>query len=170
MQKEKIYHRQTINLIPHLLLGPKEHLEDLQIPLVQNLTVGLGIKDHISYFGLNYLISLQVNYNDSGYRYSSQSTFQSIPYFNSRKLYFSCKKRCISSSPLGIEAIGFIKTNGSDKSSGTPDIEILMVNHLINRDLKTLTNVGEAIYQKCFQNVEELIGIKDDKYNKSYCH
>lgn len=43
-------------------VGPREHLQDLQIPLVQNLQVGLGVKDHISYFGLNYLTSLPVNF------------------------------------------------------------------------------------------------------------
>ncbi|XP_046963831.1 glucose dehydrogenase [FAD, quinone]-like isoform X1 [Vanessa cardui] len=102
---------------PHLLMlsgiGPKEHLESMGIPVIQNLKVGESLYDHITFpsivFTLNStrltLVERKIANIENMVQYTQ---FGDGPF----------------SSLAGIETIGYIKTNVSDEKEDFPDLEL----------------------------------------------
>lgn len=66
-RKEVILSAGTMNS-PQLMMlsgiGPKQHLEEIGIPVIQNLSVGMNLQDHISFNGLTFLVNDSVTIND----------------------------------------------------------------------------------------------------------
>ncbi|KAF2878935.1 hypothetical protein ILUMI_27239 [Ignelater luminosus] len=135
---------------PQLLMlagiGPKEHLKELEIPLLVNLPVGQTLYDHISFLGMifntNRVLEPASNLFDprqllSWYRYGIGPL----------------------SSLGGFEALGYIKTNVSTEEGDYPDIEIILsgAGHLhtdyglINR---RTTKISDNFYYKMFLSLE----------------
>lgn len=96
-------------------IGPREHLEKHQIPVVKDLPgVGKNLHDHICFPGLTFLV------NDSVA--SDQRLLESPEAFINWVLY--------GKGPLtmlgGVEALGYFHTNVS-QGSGAPDIEFIFL-------------------------------------------
>lgn len=135
---------------PQLLMlagiGPKQHLQELGIPLVVNLPVGQTLYDHISFLGL----ILNTN-----------RTLEPMSNLFDPRQLLSWYEHGIGplSSLGGFEALGYIKTNASTEKEKYPDIEIILsgAGHmhtdygLINR--RTL-KVSDNFYYKMYLSLE----------------
>lgn len=65
-RKEVILSSGTIGSAQLLMLsgiGPKEHLQELNIPVIQDLRVGYNLQDHVGLFGLTFLVNQPVSIN-----------------------------------------------------------------------------------------------------------
>ncbi|XP_043591389.1 glucose dehydrogenase [FAD, quinone]-like [Bombus pyrosoma] len=113
--KEVIVSGGTINS-PQLLMlsgiGPKEHLTEHDIPVIQDLRVGHNLQDHISAGGIIFLVNEEVSI--------VQNRLNNIGYV--------LKYAISGSGPLTTlafnEALGFINTKYANASDDFPDIQI----------------------------------------------
>lgn len=102
-------------------IGPKQHLQDLRIPVVKDLPVGDNLQDHVSFGGLVFLINDTVSIIDSRVSSNPQNT---LDYFlrNTGPLTL----------PGGAEALAFVNTRQSnevlddDLDQDVPDIELVL--------------------------------------------
>ncbi|KAJ8985225.1 hypothetical protein NQ317_018254, partial [Molorchus minor] len=102
---------------PQLLMlsgiGPKEHLEELGIPLVDDLPVGEVLYDHISFLGMIFTMNETV--------ISHRNILNLTDALN-----WVATGKGVLSSLGGIETIAYIKTDESTETEGYPDIELLL--------------------------------------------
>ncbi|KAJ9590389.1 hypothetical protein L9F63_016580 [Diploptera punctata] len=113
---------------PQLLMlsgiGPKKHLEEVGIPVVQDLNVGYNLMDHPGVVSISFLVNQSVGLivdeiMDDG---------KSLPeYFN----YHTGKL----SVPAACEAIAFFDTENHDSMDSDPDLELLFFGGNIGIDL-----------------------------------
>lgn len=120
-------------------IGPKEHLQQLKIPLIQDLPVGQKLYDHITYVGLAFTINETISLSPG-----TVLTPQSI------KSYLT-KGRGPISSLGGVEGIGYIKTHISKELGDYPDIEFIFVDGALNSDFGVVNR--------------RTMRIRDDVYN-----
>ncbi|XP_049879221.1 glucose dehydrogenase [FAD, quinone]-like [Pectinophora gossypiella] len=103
---------------PHLLMlsgiGPKQHLESLGIPVIQDLSVGKTLYDHISFPALAFTVNTSRLTIVEKREASIQNVIQYDHYGDGPM-----------SSIAGVETIGYIKTNESEELGDLPDIELL---------------------------------------------
>ncbi|XP_041973392.1 glucose dehydrogenase [FAD, quinone]-like [Aricia agestis] len=90
-------------------IGPKKHLDNLKIPVIQNLAVGENLQDHVAFNGV--IIAL----NKTATNVTSKEMF---------KLIYDYKQMKVKNGPLAsngpVNSIAFIKTK---PSLVAPDIE-----------------------------------------------
>lgn len=103
-RKEVIVSAGTI-ASPQLLMlsgvGPREHLEQLGVPVVQDLRVGYNLQDHVAFNGLEFLVNRTVTVSEA----NVQSPLHIFDYlYNGRGPY---------TLPGGAEALAFVKTPNS---------------------------------------------------------
>lgn len=127
VRKEVVLSAGSINS-PHLLMlsgiGPKKHLVEKKIHVVQDLPVGLNLQDHLS------MSALPIFVNES-------LTVSDLAVQNPRDV-FNYLIRGIGpyTIPGGAEALGFIKTNRAPKSqTDYPDIELVLGAGALNGDV-----------------------------------
>lgn len=139
---------------PQLLMlsgvGPQEHLNELNIPLIKNLPVGQTLYDHLSYVGLAFVMNQTVERITDLLRPSTilQGYFNGTGYLTNLG---------------GIEAIGFIKTDVSTEVEDYPDMELifsgigsLSVDYGIF--VKRTLRIRQDVYDKLFKPLESKIG------------
>ncbi|RZC35458.1 GMC oxred N domain containing protein, partial [Asbolus verrucosus] len=132
---------------PQLLMlagiGPQEHLQELGIPVLQDLPVGQNLHDHLAYVGLHFLLDKEVSL--SAY---NLMTSESISDFlkNGTGPYTSLG---------GVEGIGYIKTELSQDPEDIPDIELIFVGASLSTDYGIFTrtgmNIRDDIYDGLFR-------------------
>ncbi|XP_041354808.1 glucose dehydrogenase [FAD, quinone]-like [Gigantopelta aegis] len=94
-------------------LGPKEHLEKLQIPVVADLPVGDNLQDHVMTF-LRVLIDQPLSTNTQ--KLTNPWT----------KLQYDLFKTGYRTTPSGLEFTGFARTQ-NDLEYGNPDVQCNML-------------------------------------------
>ncbi|GJQ78182.1 hypothetical protein Trydic_g2512 [Trypoxylus dichotomus] len=130
---------------PQLLMlsgiGPRTHLEELGISVLQDLPVGQKLYDHLTFFGLIFTVN-------------SSITFEYEKLFQlSTMLEYVIFRRGLLASLSGVEALGIVKTNASDDPDPTyPDVEFIFVGGGLHTDR------GE-LYRKTFR-------VSDESYDK----
>lgn len=103
-QRYRVYARKEVILSagpiasPQLLMlsgvGPREHLEELQIPVIQDLRVGYNLQDHSVVNGLDFTVNRPITMSESSVqqpRYMLEYFFKGRGPFTMRK--FMCRKR-----------------------------------------------------------------------------
>lgn len=131
---------------PQLLMlsgiGPKVHLEELGIPVIQDLKVGENMYDHMCYPGLIFL----TNTTDSGIsekRDLNPKTFlRWLKYGDS-----------IISLPGAVEGLAFLKTNISEETIKHPDLELIFLPGGITSDESQTVRKGMKISDEFFEKV-----------------
>ncbi|KAI4478399.1 hypothetical protein M0804_012053 [Polistes exclamans] len=112
VKKEIILSAGSINS-PQLLMlsgiGPKEHLKELNIPVISDLRVGDNLQDHVSFHGL----FLTVNESTTPEREQLTTLTKFLNYI----IY---KNDSLTS---GINAVAFVNTKYADPSGEYPDIQ-----------------------------------------------
>ncbi|KAL2716008.1 hypothetical protein V1478_013684 [Vespula squamosa] len=123
-KKEVVLSAGAINT-PQLLMlsgiGPRNHLEDLGISVIQDSPgVGQNLQDHIALGGLIFLIDYQISLKTS--------ILTNLKYLLQYAIY---EKGPLTSS-IGLEAIGFLSTKYANQTDDWPDIEFLITSGTIN--------------------------------------
>ncbi|XP_044735200.1 glucose dehydrogenase [FAD, quinone]-like [Chrysoperla carnea] len=142
---------------PQLLMlsgiGPREHLEELDIPVIQDLKVGYNLQDHVSLSGLAFVVNETISIREE----RVQNPIDIFNYIrNGRGPY---------TVPGGAEAIAFIKTKysstlGDDLTylDDYPDMELVLGNGALSGDtsgsLRRLIGVPDEFYQKVYHTIK----------------
>ncbi|KAJ3664205.1 hypothetical protein Zmor_008393 [Zophobas morio] len=143
--KEVILSAGTFNSAQLLMLagiGPKEHLQELGIPLLQDLPVGRNLHDHLTFPGLSFLINRELSL--SAYLLLNYTSFYDF-FVNGKGPYTSLG---------GVEGIAYIKTELSQDIQDIPDIELLFMDGSLNTDYglfnRRWMNIRDDIYNTVF--------------------
>ncbi|XP_029835046.3 glucose dehydrogenase [FAD, quinone] [Ixodes scapularis] len=92
-------------------IGPREHLEELKIPVVADLPVGKNLQDHTLVGGASVHVNESFNEGFGGVKGAlDYYRFHTGPW----------------TIPGGIEGIAFIKTKYANQSDDFPDVEIML--------------------------------------------
>lgn len=131
---------------PQLLMlagiGPAEHLQELGIPLLEDLPVGQNLHDHLTFPGLSFLINKELSL--SAYKLLTLKSISDY-FVNGTGPYTSLG---------GVEGIGYIKTRISKDPEDIPDMELLYVGGSLSTDYGLVTRIG--------------MNIKDEVYNSLF--
>lgn len=132
---------------PQLLMlsgiGPKDHLETLGIPVHANLQVGQTLYDHIAFPG----VIFKLNTTNASLLEPKVATIPNV-------IQWLQYGDGLLTTPLGIEAIGYLKTSVSDDPDNVPDIELISMATSINFDaggaLRKSWKISDKTYFKSF--------------------
>ncbi|CAN7986929.1 unnamed protein product [Ixodes pacificus] len=112
-------------------IGPREHLEELKIPVVADLPVGKNLQDHTLVGGASVHVNESFNEGFGGvkgaldyYRFhTGRNTYTTRPVLARFRGGYPAWPWTI---PGGIEGIAFIKTKYANQSDDFPDVEIML--------------------------------------------
>jgi len=150
-KKEIILSAGVFNSAQLLMLsgvGPRQHLEELGIPVIKDLKVGYNLQDHVSMAALAFLINDSVSLIEG--RLLSNLSY-GLDYIINRNGPLTI--------PGGAEGIAFIQTkyiNGSqpeDPDYGWPDLEIVYGPGALTGDTVGSLRTGLGITEKVFRQV-----------------
>ncbi|XP_063628488.1 glucose dehydrogenase [FAD, quinone]-like [Cydia splendana] len=138
---------------PHLLMlsgiGPRQNLESVGIPVIQNLPVGQTLYDHISFPALAFkLNSTRLTLVERKVA-TLENTFQYMQYGDGP-----------FSSLAGVETLGYIRTNVSDGPADTPDIELISScaslasdeGHVVAKGIR----LADWLYNSVYKQIEDV--------------
>ncbi|XP_034257033.1 glucose dehydrogenase [FAD, quinone]-like [Thrips palmi] len=133
---------------PQLLMlsgiGPRQHLQELGIPLVADLPVGENLMDHVSAGGILFIVNDTVS-------------------LKSERLYSGAimtewlvNRTGPGSIPGGCESVAFYALDGN--KDGWPDLELMLISGTLTSDVTFRDGLGLDLdlYDKMFQPVEHL--------------
>jgi choline dehydrogenase-like flavoprotein len=150
-RKEVVLSAGVFNSAQLLMLsgvGPREHLEELGIPVISDLKVGYNLQDHVSMAGLAFLINDTV------------SLIEGRLLFNiSYALDYLTNRNGPLTLPGGAEGVAFIQTKYSNVSSreepdyGWPDLEIVFGPGALTGDTAGSLSRGLGITEKLYRQV-----------------
>ncbi|XP_061722841.1 glucose dehydrogenase [FAD, quinone]-like [Cydia pomonella] len=143
---------------PQLLMlsgvGPKEHLNQVGVPLIKDLPVGKMLYDHICFPGLIFEL------NTTGVSFSEREATQ----ISSIVQWFHTGDNSLA-SPGAVEGIGYIKTPVSDDPELVPDMELISIGGSIIADGgpggSKAVRKGMRIKKKVFDEAFGSLGTKD---------
>ncbi|XP_018310633.1 glucose dehydrogenase [FAD, quinone] [Mycetomoellerius zeteki] len=140
----------TINS-PQLLMlsgiGPKEHLRELGIPVIQDSKVGSNLQDHIGLGGLTFMVNQKIAMVEK----RLQNVQAVIQY------------AALGNGPLtvlgGVEGIAFVNTKYANTSLDFPDIELHFVSGSTNSDsgrqLRKMNGLTKKFYDAVFGPIND---------------
>ncbi|XP_044738785.1 glucose dehydrogenase [FAD, quinone]-like [Chrysoperla carnea] len=136
---------------PQLLMlsgvGPKDHLSELDIPVIQNLQVGQNLHDHLCFLGLTFLINTTASFSFT--KFMQPSSIIDYVFAGNGPL----------TSLGGVEALGYIKTNVSTDPRDFPDIELIFLGGSINSDSGRVQaekfGITKEFYKEYFAPINE---------------
>ncbi|XP_046815225.1 glucose dehydrogenase [FAD, quinone]-like [Vespa crabro] len=154
-KKEVILSAGAINT-PQLLMlsgiGAKNHLEDLDIPVIQDSPgVGQNLQDHIAVGGLIFLIEHKISL-----------VFTRLVNINTALRYAITENGPLTSS-VGLEVVGFLPTKYANQTDDWPDIEFMITSTSINIGGKQ-TIIAHGISTEFYNEVYGEI-INQDSFN-----
>ncbi|XP_033354421.1 glucose dehydrogenase [FAD, quinone]-like [Bombus vosnesenskii] len=143
--KEVIVSAGSINS-PQLLMlsgiGPGEHLKEHGIPVIQNLSVGYNLQDHIMVGGLTFLLNEEVSL--------VESRLYDIRYL----LEYAIFGAGPFTEPGGVEGLAFINTKYTNASDDFPDMQLhfaaLAENTDGGRTLRKIYGLNRKYYDAVF--------------------
>ncbi|XP_074035097.1 glucose dehydrogenase [FAD, quinone] isoform X2 [Leptinotarsa decemlineata] len=149
--KEVILSAGSLNSPQVLMLsgiGPKQHLEQFGIPVIQDLPVGVEMYDHPTFPGIFFRLNESIDINLLK-ALTNPSTYNE--YFREYKGMFT--------SIGGVEAMTYIRTNvSSDPDLSYPDMELFFVSGSLNTDYgvayRKIFNIPPATYDKIWRPLE----------------
>lgn len=144
-KKEVILSAGALNS-PQLLMlsgiGPRDHLENMNIKVIKDLPVGYNLMDHIAAGGLQFLVRQQ--------KFSLNTEY----ILNHLELVFKWMKSHNGplSVPGGCEALVFMDLKDKFNTTGWPDMELLFIAGGLNSDpfLSRNFNFDEQIYSDTY--------------------
>ncbi|KAK6636419.1 hypothetical protein RUM43_010080 [Polyplax serrata] len=134
---------------PQLLMlsgiGPREHLQQLKIPVFQDLKVGHNLQDHVGLGGLTFKVNQEISL--------VQMRYENVPSV--------LKYAMLGDGPLtvlgGVEGLAFIKTKFANKSEDFPDIEFHFVSGSTASDggnqIRRAHGIKDSFYKKVFEPI-----------------
>lgn len=150
-KKEVIVSGGSVNS-PQLLMlsgvGPREHLQELKIPVIQDLKVGYNLQDHIGLGGFTFMVNQPVSL--------VQSRYENVPSV--------LKYAMFGDGPLtvlgGVEGLAFVGTKYANASEDFPDIEFHFISGSTNSDggrqIRKAHGITESFYNKVFNPINNM--------------
>ncbi|XP_039305298.1 glucose dehydrogenase [FAD, quinone] [Solenopsis invicta] len=145
--KEILLSAGTIDSAKLLMLsgiGPKEHLEELNIPVIQDSKVGYNMYEHIGFLGLTFMVNQSV------------SLLQNKLLSPSVVLEYLLYKDGLLTIPGGAEALAFIRTKYAFNQK--PDIELLFVSGSLHSDngqaIRRGLRISQDLYDAVYKPIE----------------
>ncbi|XP_026673165.1 glucose dehydrogenase [FAD, quinone]-like isoform X2 [Ceratina calcarata] len=104
-------------------IGPKDHLKELNIPVVHDIPgVGKNLQDHVMFTGFNFVGSIPENYTGS----------EPFSFDNSLNEHSLTEFAVEHNGPMygepAVEVVGFINTRYANKSENYPDVQLILGN------------------------------------------
>ncbi|XP_012061306.1 PREDICTED: glucose dehydrogenase [FAD, quinone] [Atta cephalotes] len=136
---------------PQLLMlsgiGPKDHLRELGIPVIQDSKVGSNLQDHIGLGGLTFMVNQKISMVEK--RLQSVQTVMQYA--------------ALGNGPLtvlgGVEGIAFINTKYANASLDFPDIELHFISGSTNSDggrqLRKVHGLTKKFYDAVFGPIND---------------
>ncbi|XP_076623946.1 glucose dehydrogenase [FAD, quinone] [Colletes latitarsis] len=155
-RKEVVYARKEVILsagainTPQLMMlsgiGPRQHLEELGIPVIHDSPgVGQNLQDHIAVGGLAFLIDYEISV-----------VMNRLVNINSALRYAVTEDGPLTSN-VGLEAVGFISTKYANQSDDWPDIEFMLTSSSTNSDggthVKNAHGLTDEFYNEVFGKI-----------------
>jgi len=124
-------------------IGPRKHLEELNIPVIQDSKVGYNMYEHIGFLGLTFMVNQSVSLLQN--KLSNPSVF----------LEYLLHRDGLLTIPGGAEALAFIRTKYA--LDERPDVELLFVSGSIHsdRNLKKTLRISEDLYDAVYKSIED---------------
>lgn len=151
-RKEIIISAGAINS-PQLLMlsgiGPKKHLQDKNIPLVNNLPVGENLMDHVSLGSLSVIVN---------------NTFSLRLYKLLDDPYtlndFLINHNGSFTIPGGTEALALLNTDEPENTDSNPNLELLLASGLYSSHeiFQQTTGIKKEIYNKVYKPTKNMDG------------
>ncbi|XP_065205514.1 glucose dehydrogenase [FAD, quinone]-like [Planococcus citri] len=148
--KEVILSAGSVNSPQILMLsgiGPKEHLQEMKIPILQDLKVGENLQDHIGLGGLTFLINQDVSL--------MQERIQNVQ----TVLNYAA----MGDGPLtvlgAVEGLAFVSTKYMNGTEDYPDIEFHFISGSTNSDegdqIRKAHGLREDFYKAVYEPIEQ---------------
>ncbi|KAL1500903.1 hypothetical protein ABEB36_006322 [Hypothenemus hampei] len=146
VKKEVVVSAGSINSAQLLMLsgvGPKEHLENLGIKVIENLPVGYNFQDHMAMSAIAFLVNESVTVSD-------------LKVQNPKDIYdFLVQGTGPYTIPGGAEALAFVKTPRASKiNDDYPDMELVLGAGGLNGDVyggfRALLGISQETFKKMY--------------------
>ncbi|CAL7944274.1 unnamed protein product [Xylocopa violacea] len=144
VRREVILSAGAINS-PQLLMlsgvGPREHLEKLNIPVISDLRVGDNLQDHVGLGGLTFVVNEPISLK--------RDRFQT---FSVMREYIFNERGPLTTS--GVEGLAFVHSKYSDRSEDYPDIQYHFLPSSVNSDveqIKTVVSLRDNVYNTVYK-------------------
>ncbi|XP_076385057.1 glucose dehydrogenase [FAD, quinone]-like [Megachile rotundata] len=125
-------------------IGPREHLEELGIEVIQDSKVGYSMYEHVGFLGLTFLVNQPVSLLQS--RLARPSVF----------VEYLLHRDGLMSLPGGAEALAFMRTKYAPDSR--PDVELLFASGSLHSDgglpLKKALRITDELYDTVYKPIE----------------
>ncbi|XP_067637863.1 glucose dehydrogenase [FAD, quinone] isoform X2 [Eurosta solidaginis] len=136
---------------PQLLMlsgiGPRQHLEKLNITVVRDLKVGYNLQDHVTLNGLVFLVNTTTTINDKLLMNPADI------------LHYVLEGRGPYTIPGGAEGIAFVRTPNSTVDKGYADMEIVLGAGSLSGDhmgsLRDLLGIPDEFYQRVYEGLHD---------------
>lgn len=145
--KEVLLSAGTIDSAKLLMLsgiGPRDHLDELNIPVIQDSKVGYNMYEHIGFLGLTFMVNRSV------------SLLQNKLLNPSVLLEYALHKEGLMTIPGGAEALAFIRTKYAPDEK--PDVELLFVSGSLHSDngkvVRKALRISDNVYNTVFKPIE----------------
>lgn len=145
--KEVLLSAGTIDSAKLLMLsgiGPRDHLEELNIPVIQDSKVGYNMYEHIGFLGLTFMVNQSV------------TLLQQKLLNPSILLEYFLYKDGLMTVPGGAEALAFIRTKYALDEK--PDVELLFISGSLHSDngqvLKKTLRLSDNLYNTVYKPIE----------------
>lgn len=147
-KKEVILSAGAINSPQILMLsgiGPREHLQELGIPVFKDLRVGFNLQDHVGLGGLTFIVDEPVTFKKSRYQTLSVA------------MEYIFNERGPMTSLGGVEGLAFVNTKYADPSGEWPDIQFHFAPSSVNSDgdqIRKILNLRNEVYNTMYKPLE----------------
>ncbi|XP_072381732.1 glucose dehydrogenase [FAD, quinone]-like [Diabrotica undecimpunctata] len=135
---------------PQLLMlsgvGPKEHLESFNIPVLSDLKVGHNLQDHVGLGGLAFTIDDPISFTKKRYQ-----TWQVA-------LEYIMNEKGPMTSIGGVEGLAFVNTKYAPKSGLWPDIQFHFAPSSVNSDpdqVRKITGLRDSVYNTVYKPLKD---------------
>ncbi|XP_069673215.1 glucose dehydrogenase [FAD, quinone]-like [Periplaneta americana] len=148
-KKEVILSAGAVNS-PQLLMlsgiGPKKHLNELNIPVIQDLKVGYNFMDHPTMIPATFLINQSVSLTIEDLL-NDKNTLHKFTHFHSGPF----------SIPAACEGIAFFDSKNLTNPDGDPNMELALFSSAIGADIVLYKMVGlsDEFYKSVFKSIKD---------------
>ncbi|EDW75339.2 uncharacterized protein Dwil_GK19743, partial [Drosophila willistoni] len=148
VRREVIVSAGALNTPKLLMLsgvGPAEHLQEHNIPVISDLPVGSNMQDHVGLGGLTFVVDAPLTV--------TRNRFQTIPV----SMEYILRER----GPMtfsGVEGVAFLNTKYQDPSVDWPDVQFHFCPSSINSDggeqIRKILNLRDGFYNTVYKPLQ----------------
>jgi len=149
-RREVILSAGAINT-PQLLmlsgLGPRKHIRNMNIPVIQGLKEGYNLMDHMGVIGMTFIVNQSVSIIPESFFENDNDLIKYFQYLN-----------VPISSIVGVEAVAFFYFENPTDIDGYPEIELLFVALSISSEPHTRKTFGisDYVYNTVYKPIEKV--------------